>query len=193
VAPKDYIERVSQIINSYIKNQVGKLITVDGYVGITNFDTLYVGALTQMPMVGTGSVIATNVYYQFIKGGVLANQCVFTIDGLDTLVTEWSVGKSRISQSDNVQNSEVMYSVIAQQGLQIAVSMPYVRNSACESLFNEMWNGKLNIAHTISFYDGAIATAENPIKKHMTMLTGAVSGVAGDVPLFQFTFTEAYK
>lgn len=190
--PKDYVERVSAVVNTYIKSQVGALVSVEGYAGVCNFDMLTLEGLTMLPTIGTGSVLYTNVYYQFIENGVLSNECIFVIDGQSLLITEWAVGRTKVPQTDNVTNSETMLSLMVGQGLQVSLTVPYINQPIYKLLFEEMWNGALNTAHKITYYDGIISTMDKPLTKNMALVTATNVGEAGKIPMLQFAFTEVY-
>jgi|AGTN01.1.fsa_nt_gi hypothetical protein len=187
LVPERLIGAAQSVLNAYIEANAGGAGIIGEFAYIFNMNIPDVGTADIFPNVGEAVPISTTVFYQFIKDGVLSNNCHFSLDNEDVLFLDASISRSRINQTDNVENSEEMASLIPQQGLQFNATIPFLNKGNIKALVEEVNSGALGGTHSLEYSDGVTTSRSWTV----TLKDGSISYQAGKVPTITASFLIA--
>lgn len=191
LVPEKLIDSVQSVLMQFIESNAGAAGVYGEYAYVINMNLPDLGVADISLHVGASVQITTSVYYQFIKNGVLSNNCKLKLDGEELLTLDSATARARINQTDNTENSEEMQTVITQQGLQFNLTLPYLMRPKLEQLVKEIHLGKLGDVHTLEYDDGLIKSGANNPVWLVTLKDGSVSYQAGKVPTITASFLLA--
>lgn len=129
--PQSGINDVLSVLQAFIESQAG----FTGYLtdeDRTRYSYICTPQLPQVGQLGIEGVgfwhvpVSISLTWQFIAGGVISNSVKLKIDGVEAVLTDGSLVRTRIAQTNNKSNSQEMKSVIGQQGLTIKAIIPYM-------------------------------------------------------------------
>lgn len=160
-AKEEYANELYEILQNYIEARVGTSERFGEYVGTVNFDVPSIGQLDIEPGAGASVPIMTTVYWQFIAGGVITEECALTIDSEEIAPNAFTFVRTRVTDTGNILGSGEMQSVVGQQGLVLSVVMPYIKNSLiAKKLVADCIGGGLSTYYNVSYNDGVASQVD---------------------------------
>lgn len=188
-APDNGITEAMSVIQAFVENTAG----LAGVLNEENADGTETGVSyayvvsPQLPQVGTASVQGLGFWYvpvsvfmtwQFIEGGVVGNTVKVTVDGEAVLVMEGGFERTRVTETNNKDNSEEMKATIGQQGLTMRVVTPYIKGGVGQKLVQDLLTGSLGKTYAVTCDDGVIS----PVTWKM-VATEIKQGIAAGTPV----------
>lgn len=181
---------VKGILNSYIEENVGEITQIDDYIAVVSFDLLSEGGYDIRANIGESITLSTNIYYQFIRNGVLSNECKLRINGELMPVLKMALPRVMTVQTDQVLGESELQSAVGQQGLTISLDVPYKKIPIITKIMNDTVLGGLNNVYKLEYTDGVVNGGE-PVVWYCLIKDSAPSYQAGKVPCLSLTFLIA--
>lgn len=158
--PEEGIGAVMEPVRYFVEQNAGltkSLKDDDGNVCAFVFAPQFPNVGQLMNGIGVWYVPVTLfLIWQFIENGVVSNEIGITIDGQSAVLLNGGSARTRITETNSLENDEEMTTIISQQGLTLKVTTPYIKTkgSVSRKLVNDAWNGALGTFYNVTYRDG---------------------------------------
>jgi hypothetical protein len=157
----NHIDKVVNVLRSFLQGKSGQSGTITDsesnvFAYVLSLSNISVG-VENTGSFGTAIPVTLSVSWQFIKNGVLANNCTLTIDGELALCTSHTIEWTSVPQIDNVENSTYLKGYNSAQAITVSFVIPYLNTPLCKKLVNQIWDGDLSTTYTVKYSDGIVA------------------------------------
>ncbi len=172
---KELGNEVQAIINAYIASNKGIIQAIGDYTTIPTYSTCSTSGIFLLGQDGEALQITFFAEYPVFSGVLCANQITYTLDGVPLPIVKYDTGKSKATNSDNIENTTALSNVPITQS--IAFSFIIYITTSLKFILQEIYStGDLSTTHTlVANVDGTEYTYI------VTMPNGAVTGIAGNV------------
>lgn len=167
------IEEVMSVVNAFVESGAGKAGAMSD--GENNY--AYVLA-PQLPSVGSEGwelgmpaiPVSVSLAWQFIEGGIISNEIGITVNGQSLVLLDGGVVRTRVSETYSPVGGEELVSAVAQQGLTLRITTPYlnVSGSVALSLVQALWSGALAQSYTVAYNDGTVSKSVEMVATEIT-------------------------
>lgn len=176
-----------QALNAFVADvagNAGNMKDADGkeYAYVLSVSTPFVGVENYFGQVGEAVPVTLQVSWQFIEGGVLANNVKITLGVKGSgdipkviMLMDGAFVRTRTGTPSNVNNSEEMQTEITQQGLTLKLIMPYKRNDASRTLYSDMIRGNLKRVYAVTYDDSIDGSVAEGIKESWDMVAKEIT------------------
>lgn len=155
------IEEVMSVVNAFAESGAGLVGAMSD--GENNY--AYVLA-PQLPSVGNEGwelgfaaiPVSMSLAWQFIEGGVISNEIGITVNGQNLVLLDGGVVRTRIVETYSPVGDEGLLNVVAQQGLTLKITTPYlnIANAVSLALVQDLWGGSLAQSYSVEYNDGTV-------------------------------------
>lgn len=155
------IEEVMSVVNAFAESGAG-------FVGaMSDGENNYAYVLApQLPSVGNEGwelgfaaiPVSMSLAWQFIEGGVISNEIGITVNGQNLVLLDGGVVRTRIVETYSPVGDEGLLNVVAQQGLTLKITTPYlnIANAVSLALVQDLWGGSLAQSYSVEYNDGTV-------------------------------------
>lgn len=167
------IEEVMSVVNAFVESGAGKAGAMSD--GENNY--AYVLA-PQLPSVGSEGwelgmpaiPVGISLAWQFIEGGIISNEIGITVNGQSLVLLDGGVVRTRVAETYSPVGGEELVSAVAQQGLTLRITTPYlnVSGSVALSLVQALWSGALAQSYTVTYNDGTVNKSVEMVATEIT-------------------------
>lgn len=167
------IEEVMSVVNAFVESGAGKAGAMSD--GENNY--AYVLA-PQLPSVGSEGwelgmpaiPVSISLAWQFIEGGIISNEIGITVNGQSLVLLDGGVVRTRVAETYSPVGGEGLVSAVAQQGLTLRITTPYlnVSGSVALSLVQALWSGALAQSYTVTYNDGTVSKSVEMVATEIT-------------------------
>lgn len=167
------IEEVMTVVNAFVESGAGKAGAMSD--GENNY--AYVLA-PQLPSVGSEGwelgmpaiPVSISLAWQFIEGGIISNEIGITVNGQSLVLLDGGVVRTRVAETYSPVGGEELVSAVAQQGLTLRITTPYlnVSGSVALSLVQALWSGALAQSYTVTYNDGTVSKSVEMVATEIT-------------------------
>lgn len=167
------IEEVMSVVNAFVESGAGKAGAMSD--GENNY--AYVLA-PQLPSVGSEGwelgmpaiPVSISLAWQFIEGGIISNEIGITVNGQSLVLLDGGVVRTRVVETYSPVGGEGLVSAVAQQGLTLRITTPYlnVSGSVALSLVQALWSGALAQSYTVTYNDGTVSKSVEMVATEIT-------------------------
>lgn len=167
------IEEVMSVVNAFVESGAGKAGAMSD--GENNY--AYVLA-PQLPSVGREGwelgmpaiPVSISLAWQFIEGGIISNEIGITVNGQSLVLLDGGVVRTRVAETYSPVGGEELVSAVAQQGLTLRITTPYlnVSGSVALSLVQALWSGALAQSYTVTYNDGTVSKSVEMVATEIT-------------------------
>lgn len=167
------IEEVMSVVNAFVESGAGKAGAMSD--GENNY--AYVLA-PQLPSVGSEGwelgmpaiPVSISLAWQFIEGGIISNEIGITVNGQSLVLLDGGVVRTRVAETYSPVGGEELVSAVAQQGLTLRITTPYlnVSGSVALSLVQALWSGALAQSYTVTYNDGTVSKSVEMVATEIT-------------------------
>lgn len=181
-------EDIFQYVSSYIESTNGQTNSLQEYAYIMSFSAPEAGATTMVEKVGRVTPISFMVYYQFIKNGVLSNDCKWKLNDTVLKMLDGSAARASVLSKDTLCNNNRQESALLVTGHAFQFNLPYLKEGIYAQLVEDILS-RSKTTYTLEYEDSNL-----PSKKLTWLVvleSGQINYQAGKVPFISCVFTLA--
>lgn len=178
---KEWGNEVQAIINAYIAANKGLLQTIGEYTAVPTFSTPSASAV-MLGQEGEALRITFYAEYPVFSGLLYTNQITYTLDGAAVVFDQFGTGKSKATNSDNIENTTALSNVPITQS--IAFSFNCFITTSLDFILQEIYStGDLTTTHTL------VANVNGTEYTYTVVLVnGEIKGVMGGALVASLNF-----
>ena len=156
------IETIMSAIRYFVESNAGLAESIQDAEG-NSYASVFA---PQLPQVGQAQQnigfwyipVTLFLSWQFIEGGVISNEIGITVNGQNLVLLDGGVVRTRIVETYSPVGDEGLLNVVAQQGLILKITTPYlnIANAVSLALVQDLWGGSLAQSYSVEYNDGTV-------------------------------------